>query len=293
MNKELAEKLLKELKSSKEQSKLARGLGYKSVRAYREFLEGHLTVAEKKVKKTVIKEELTDLVIAFDTTGSMGSYIGAVKNHVKDLIPKMFKQNPNLKVSVVAFGDYCDKQTASEFGNAYQVIDLTDNANELIDFVAKAKDTAGGDADEFYELVIRKINNETSWRAGSNKSVLFIGDCNPHPVGYVHSKVNEKNNKNTIDWRVEAKFAAKFGIKYDTLAITSVKWYKELSQITGGLNLPFSNSKETADLLEATSLARGGSATADAFYTTSASAKVSASGDLTAVYGMYKTIVNK
>ena len=37
-----------------------------------------------------------DMVIAFDTTGSMSKYIGAVKEHVKELIPKLFKQNPNL-----------------------------------------------------------------------------------------------------------------------------------------------------------------------------------------------------
>ena len=49
-----------------------------------------------------------DMVIAFDTTGSMASYIGAVRKEVSELVPRLFKSNPNLRIGVVAFGDYCD-----------------------------------------------------------------------------------------------------------------------------------------------------------------------------------------
>ena len=40
---------------------------------------------------------------------------------------------------------------------AYQVLDLTDDENKIIQFINKAQDTFGGDGDEFYELVIKKI----------------------------------------------------------------------------------------------------------------------------------------
>lgn len=43
------------------------------------------------------------------------------------------------------------------FGKAYQVCELTDNENRLIEFITKAQNTSGGDGDEFYELVIKKI----------------------------------------------------------------------------------------------------------------------------------------
>ena len=64
------------------------------------------TVIAGKRRKTPPKasKELTDMVIAFDTTGSMSSYIDAVKKHVRELIPKLFKENPNLLISIVAFG---------------------------------------------------------------------------------------------------------------------------------------------------------------------------------------------
>ena len=41
---------------------------------------------------------MLDMVIAFDTTGSMASYIKAVRDHVIDLIPKLFVANPKLIV---------------------------------------------------------------------------------------------------------------------------------------------------------------------------------------------------
>ena len=51
---------------------------------------------------------MLDIVIAFDTTGSMASYIKSVKEYVTELVPKLFAINPHLRLGVVAFGDYCD-----------------------------------------------------------------------------------------------------------------------------------------------------------------------------------------
>ena len=206
-----------------------------------------------------------DMVIAFDTTGSMSSYIGAVKKHVKELIPKLFKQNPDLRIGVVAFGDYCDMPSKDKFGKAYQVCELTDNENKLIEFITKAQNTSGGDSDEFYELVIKKIVEETNWREDSTKAVLLIADANPHKVGY---RYDDRVVNNQIDWRKEAEKAAEKGIKFDTLTINETDWYKELSKITNGVSAPFSTSSKTSDLVEAAALARGGSRTKEAYKTT-------------------------
>lgn len=196
-----------------------------------------------------------DMVIAFDTTGSMADYIDAVRHEVSELIPRLFRTNPDLRLSVVAFGDYCDMPSANEFGDAYQCIPLTDNENALIKFVKDSKDTSGGDGDEFYELVIKKIVEETNWRENSTKAVLLIADSIPHKVGYSYGDIIKCN---TIDWRQEALKAAKLGIHFDTLTIHEVDWYRELSKITDGLCLPFSSSHKTADLVEMSTLARGG-----------------------------------
>lgn len=100
-------------------------------------------ISEAKSKTS--NDGMLDMVIAFDTTGSMASCIRSVKEYVTELVPKLFAVNPNLKLGVVAFGDYCDMESQHEFGKAYQVLDLTYDGHEIIEFISKAENTYGGD----------------------------------------------------------------------------------------------------------------------------------------------------
>lgn len=119
-------------------------------------------LVKKKDTKSPLNDGMLDMVIAFDTTGSMCAYIEAVKLNIKELIPKLFEQNSNLRIGLVAFGDYCDMLSKDKFGKAYQVCELTNDETRLIEFVTKAENTSGGDVEEFYELVIKKIVEETN-----------------------------------------------------------------------------------------------------------------------------------
>lgn len=65
-------------------------------------------------------------------------------------------------------------KSAHEFGDAYQCMTLTNNENDLIKFIRETKNTSGGDGDEFYELVIKKIVEETPWRENSTRAILLI-----------------------------------------------------------------------------------------------------------------------
>lgn len=239
-----------------------------------------------KVKEstTTLSGGRLDMVIAFDTTGSMSSYIGAVKKHVKELIPKLFRQNPDLRIGIVAFGDYCDMPSKDRFGKAYQVYRLTDDENGLIEFITNAQNTSGGDGDEFYELVIKKIVEETNWREDSTKAVLLIADANPHKVGYSYQ---DRVVNNQIDWKEEAEKASKKGIKFDTLTIGGTGWYRELSKITNGVSAPFSTSSKTSQLVEAAALARGGEKTRSLYMATMDSFEASGDTEMTAVYAAY------
>lgn len=195
-----------------------------------------------------------DMVIAFDTTGSMARYIGAVRKEVSELIPQLFKDNEDLRLGIVAFGDYCDMINAQEFGDAYQCILPTDNENKLIKFVLDSKDTSGGDGPEFYELVIKKIVEETPWREGSTRAILLIADAEPHEVGYSYGDIIRGNQ---IDWRKEAKKAGDKKIKIDTVAITDNPWFREISAMTNGVSVPFRSGHQTVELVRASVNARG------------------------------------
>lgn len=121
----------------------------------------NLIKREGKTGSSALEYNKLDMVIAFDTTGSMASYRDQVREYVRDLIPKLLSQNPNLQIGIVVFGDYCDMVSSTDFGNAYQVCDLTRDEDKLINFVLGSKNNYGGDGDEFYELVIKKITEET------------------------------------------------------------------------------------------------------------------------------------
>lgn len=240
-----------------------------------------------KIPKTEAEVKgVHDMVIAFDTTGSMSRYIGAVKKHVRELVPKLLKANPNMRISVVAFGDYCDMKSATDFGDAYQCLPLTDNKKKIINFISNAKNTGGGDGDEFYELVIKKIVEETDWRQDSVKSVLFIADAAPHRVGYSYGNIVQNAQ---IDWRQEAIKAAELGISFDTLSIhgEAYNWYEELSQITDGIYAPFSSSHKTSQLVEAAAYSRGGDMTKAVFMDSMLKAEASGDTEMLKTYAAY------
>lgn len=73
-----------------------------------------------KVVEPSTTDGMLDMVIASDTTGSMSAYINAVKTHVKELVPKLFSSNPDLRIGIVAFGDYCDMKAPTLYGKAYK-----------------------------------------------------------------------------------------------------------------------------------------------------------------------------
>lgn len=98
-------------------------------------------VSSNKEELITTNDGMLDMVIAFDTTGSMSAYINAVKTHVKELVPKLFSSNPDLRIGIVAFGDYCDMKAPTLYGKAYQVLDLTNDENKIIKFINEAKDT--------------------------------------------------------------------------------------------------------------------------------------------------------
>lgn len=237
-----------------------------------------------EVVESSTTDGMLDLVIAFDVTGSMWSYIDSVKKYVKELVPTLFNANPNLRMGIVAFGDYCDMSSSRIFNKAYQCLEPTNHQDRIVNFIMGAESTHGGDSDEFYELVIRKITRDTSWRKEANKAVLLIGDAHPHGVGYTYGDIVRNAQ---IDWKEEAKEAAKLGIKFDTMTIdpTSSDWYKELSAITGGVSLPFSNAAKTQAVIEAAVYARSGAYTKDIFK----AAQTSLRGDteLSSVYAAY------
>lgn len=189
---------------------------------------------------------MTDIVVAFDTTGSMSPCIREVRRRLGDLTDVLFNKIHDLRVQLVAFGDYCD-MPRDYFSSV-----MTDYPESLQKFLSKNHSTSGGDFDEYYELVLKRVREETPWREG-NKILILIGDATPHKVGYSY-----RGTKYTLDWKEEALHCAKDGIQiYPIQALNrsqSNHFYKSLATLTNGIKVDLHQLSHVVEFVTAVSL---------------------------------------
>lgn len=194
-----------------------------------------------------------DLLMSFDTTGSMSAIIASVRRKAREFTKQMFANEKDIRIGIIAHGDYCDAN------NPYTIrcMDFTRNPDEICKFIMDTENTYGGDADECYELVLQTARTGLSWGAGRDKVFILIGDASPHEVGYRWEK-----HTNYIDWKNEAGLLSDAGIK--TFAVhalpgwrsTSKKFYETVADVTGGLYLTMDQFTEVNDLIQLTTLSQ-------------------------------------
>jgi len=185
----------------------------------------------------------TDIVISFDTTGSMYPCLTQVREEAKALTNKLFKEIPDLRVGIIAHGDYCDKDRYY----VTKIFDLSNDKNEVTRFISDVGPTQGGDTPECYELVLHQARMLT-WRAGSTRSLVMIGDDVPHTPGY---KLNTKN----LDWKNELKCLQEMNINIHGVHCMpysnrhSKYFWQEIASMTKGYYLTLDQLGNVTDLL--------------------------------------------
>ena len=75
----------------------------------------------------------TDIVISFDTTGSMYPCLAEVRRHTTAMTDRLFREIPDLRVAIIAHGDYCDGP------KVITKLDFTDNQEEIKKFIQDAQ----------------------------------------------------------------------------------------------------------------------------------------------------------
>ena len=184
----------------------------------------------------------TDIVISFDTTGSMYPCLAEVRRHTSSMTERLFREIPSLRIAVIAHGDYCDgPKTITQ-------LDFTDDQSKIKQFIQDAPSTSGGDYPECYELVLRDVK-KLSWRHDATmKSLILIGDAPPH----------EKNeNPHKIDWREEAE-----SLKNRNIQVFSVQclnggnseafnFYADVAEITNGYHVFLDQFSYIKDMIQA------------------------------------------
>lgn len=141
----------------------------------------------------------TEIVVSFDTTGSMRPCIAQVRANVDKFCEDLFRDIVDLRIGLIAHGDYWDKEFC------ISILPLTEDANEIKEFIRNTPNTSGGDPDECYELVLHKAQS-FNWTQESNKILVLIGDAFPHEVNY-------SDNTLRLDWQEEAIYLKKMGVR--------------------------------------------------------------------------------
>lgn len=189
-----------------------------------------------------------EVVLSFDTTGSMYRYLDTVRQELAALLDELFGQIPSLRIGVIAHGDYCDQDTSY----VIKYLPLIHDRERLLAFVREVGPTHGGDAPECYELALNKAQKEMNWSSdATTRCLVMVGDATPHEKGY------QCNGKTVnIDWRNQLKALAQ-----NDVMIYSVQcgggdscFWAELATQTRGQHLQLKEMSTLKDLILAVCL---------------------------------------
>lgn len=184
--------------------------------------------------------EPIDFVISFDTTGSMYPCIAEVRRRVEETTARLFKEVPNLRIGIIAHGDYCDA------GRPYVTkhLQLTNDPNAVSYFVKNVERTGGGDAPECYELVLKEAREMMAWRPDAKRLLAMIGDDVPHPIAHTPGR---------LDWKIEANMLRNAGVVIHGVQALNNRYaesfYKTIADVTGGLHLRLAQFDEATQML--------------------------------------------
>jgi len=171
-----------------------------------------------------------------------------VRRNVEATIKRLFDNSLNVRVGLVAHGDYVDGP------RMISVHELSTNQNSLCKFVREVESTGGGDAPECYEQVLHRVRS-FNWTDGHSKALVMIGDELPHPPTY-------PDNREHINWRTETEALRDLGVKvYGVQCLNrrhAESFYRDIARISGGFHLRLDQFSNITELLLAVSYQQQG-----------------------------------
>ena len=114
-----------------------------------------------------------DIVICFDSTGSMGGEIDEVKKQITKIATTLFKLVPKARISLVTYRDKEDKDVV-------RILQLTSNLQEMQSWLSKIDAGGGGDHPEAVDEGLSWSIKQNQFRSSARKVILIFGDAPPH-----------------------------------------------------------------------------------------------------------------
>jgi Mg-chelatase subunit ChlD len=114
-----------------------------------------------------------DIVIVFDSTGSMGGEISQVKRQIERIATNLIKLVPKTRISLCTYRDYDDNYVVKG-------MPLTNDVQRMSQFLDGVSADGGGDYPEAVDGGLRWALTENEFHPRARKVILIFGDAPPH-----------------------------------------------------------------------------------------------------------------
>ncbi|HEV3168032.1 MAG TPA: vWA domain-containing protein [Isosphaeraceae bacterium] len=116
-----------------------------------------------------------DIIIVFDSTGSMSGEIAQVKAQVEQIGTTLKQLIPKTRIGMCAYRDYGDEYVVKG-------LPLTDDIRTVVSFLEPIQAGGGGDEPEAVVQGLRWAVTMNKFRPSARKVILIFGDAPPHPA---------------------------------------------------------------------------------------------------------------
>lgn len=120
-----------------------------------------------------LKRNGLDIVIVFDSTGSMGGEIDQVKSQIKRIGGTLLTMVPKARISLCTYRDQGDEYVAKG-------LPLTNNIQDIEYYLQGVRAGGGGDHEEAVQEGLRWAVMNNQFKPNARKVILVFGDAPPH-----------------------------------------------------------------------------------------------------------------
>ncbi|MBM4001322.1 MAG: VWA domain-containing protein [Planctomycetes bacterium] len=116
-----------------------------------------------------------DIVIVFDSTGSMGGEIDQVKRQIERIASTLLRLIPKTQVGLCTYRDEGDEYVV-------RGLELTNDVSRMVRFLDTIDANGGGDLEEAVHEGLGWAATRNQFRGSARKVILLFGDAPPHRV---------------------------------------------------------------------------------------------------------------
>ena len=152
-----------------------------------------------------LKRDGLDIVIVFDSTGSMQGEIDEVKSKIQRIGSALMRMIPKTRISICTYRDQKDEYVVKG-------LPLTDNLGQIVLYLERISAKGGGDLPEAVDEGLRWSIENNQFRRSARKVILLFGDAPPHQSRNIACQKlaadfrnRQRGNVSTVTCRSEQK----------------------------------------------------------------------------------------